>query len=74
MLDIGFYGYWKKVQEEGMEHYNYEALAKTFFLQGASSMLGFLISRGMPPPMLDDLEEAIREGKKKMAGNNIRGE
>ncbi len=65
MLDLAFYGYWKKVQEEGMEHYNYEALAKMFFIQGASSMLGFLISTGMPPPFLDDLEEAIKEAKRR---------
>ncbi len=66
MLDVAFYGYWKKVQEHGMEHYNYEALAKMFFLQGASSMLGLLISTGMPPPFLDDLEDAIRGAKKGM--------
>lgn len=66
MLDIAFYEAFAKMQEQGMEHYNYEALAKTFFLQGASSMLGLLISAGMPPPMLDDLEEAIKEAKRRM--------
>jgi hypothetical protein len=30
------------------------------------SMLGFVISTGMPPPMLDDLEEVIREAKRGM--------
>lgn len=30
------------------------------------SMLGLLISTGMPPPFLDDLEEAIREAKRGM--------
>jgi hypothetical protein len=48
---------------------NNETLAKECYLQGASSMLGLLISTGMPPPFLDDLEEAIwgakrGEGKK----------
>jgi hypothetical protein len=66
MLDIAFYEPYAKVHEQGMEHYNYEALAKMFFLQGVSSKLGLLISAGMPPPMLDDLEEAIRETKKRM--------
>jgi hypothetical protein len=37
-------------------------------------MPGFLRSAGMQPLFLDDLEEAIREGKKGMTGNNIRGE
>jgi uncharacterized paraquat-inducible protein A len=68
MLDIAFYGYWNRVQEQGMEHYNYEALAKMFFLQGASSMLAFLISVGMPEPMLDDVMEAVRGAKKTLSG------
>ncbi len=63
---IAFYEPFAKVQEQGMEHYNYEALAKMFFLQGASSMPGGLISAGMPAPMLDDVEEAIRGAKKGM--------
>ncbi len=61
---IAFYEPFAKVQEQGMEHYNYEALSKMFFLQGASSMLGFLISAGMPAPMLDDVEEARIESKR----------
>ncbi len=55
----------EKVQQ-GMEHYNYEALSKMFFLQGATSMLGLLVSQGMPPPFLDDLGEAIRGAKRRM--------
>ncbi len=47
----------EKVQEQGMEHYNYEALEMTFFLQGASSMPGVRISAGMPEPMMDEGEE-----------------
>jgi hypothetical protein len=43
-----------------------ERLAKEYYLQGASPMLGLLISTGMPPPFLDDLEEAIREAKMRM--------
>ncbi len=34
---------------------NNETLAKERYLQGATSMLGLLISAGMPPPFLDDL-------------------
>ncbi|MFZ3060848.1 MAG: hypothetical protein WA102_14060 [Candidatus Methanoperedens sp.] len=63
---IAFYEPFAKVQEHGMEHYNYEASAKMFFLQGASSMPGVLISTGMPPEFLDEMEEAIREGKRGM--------
>ncbi|MCZ7406081.1 MAG: hypothetical protein O8C67_14290 [Candidatus Methanoperedens sp.] len=54
---IAFYEPFAKVQEHGMEHYNYEASAKMFFLQGATSMLGLLISAGMPPEFLDELAE-----------------
>ncbi len=39
---------------------------RKFFLQGASLMQAFLISAGMPEPMLDDVMEAIREAKKRM--------
>lgn len=59
MLDIAFYGYWNKVQAQGMEHYNYEALSKMFFLQGASSML-------------DDLMVAIRGAKKNFRESEFR--
>ncbi len=64
----------EKEQEQGMELFNHERLAKECYLQGASSMLGLLISAGMPPEFLDELAEGIREGKKGMAGNNNRGE
>ncbi len=50
----------------GMEHYNYEALSKLFFLQGTSSMPGLLISTGMPPEFLDELAEGMRGAKKRM--------
>lgn len=63
---IAFYEPFAKVQEQGIEHYNYEALSKMFFLQGVSSMPGLLVSTGMPPPMLDDVEEAIRGAKRGM--------
>ncbi len=45
---------------------NNEKPAKECYLQGASSMLGLLISTGMPPPFLDDLEEAITRAKRGM--------
>ena len=39
---------------------NDEILVKGCYLQGATSMLGLLISAGMPPWHLDDLEKQIR--------------
>ncbi len=45
---------------------NNETLAKECYLQGASSMLGLLVSQGMPPEFLDEMGEGIREGKKGM--------
>jgi hypothetical protein len=41
---------------------NNKTLAKERYLQGASSMLGLLISQGMPPEFLD----GMGEGKKGM--------
>jgi len=73
MMDITFNIYWEKVQETGIEHFNNEALAREFYIQGASTMLSLLISQGMPPPFLDDLEEAIRGAKRRMAGGRERG-
>jgi hypothetical protein len=43
---------------------NNETRAKERYLQGATSMLGLLISVGMPPPFLDELAEGIREAKR----------
>ncbi|SNQ61192.1 hypothetical protein [Candidatus Methanoperedens nitratireducens] len=40
-----------------------DCAAKELYPKGASSMLGLLISTGMPPSFLDDLEETIREAK-----------
>ena len=65
LLDLTFYGFWKKMQDMEISK---EELAREFYIHGASSMLGFLISMGMPPPFLDDLEEAIREGKRGIKG------
>ncbi len=45
--------------EYGMEHFDNERLAKQSYIRGATSMLGLLISMGMPPPFLDDLEEIV---------------
>ncbi len=44
LMDISFDSYWKKVLEYGIEHFDNETLAKQCYLQGASSMLGLLIS------------------------------
>ncbi len=63
LLDLTFYGFWKKMQDMEISK---EELAREFYIHGASSMLGFLISTGMPPPFLGDLDEAIREGKRGM--------
>lgn len=65
LLDLTFYGFWKKMQDMEISK---EELAREFYIHGASSMLGFLISMGMPPPFLDDLKEAIRKGKRGMKG------
>ncbi len=43
---------------------NNERLAKERCLQGSTSMLGFLVSRGMPPQMLDELAEGMRGAKR----------
>ena len=51
---------------------NNETLAKEGYFQGTSSMLGHLIFAGIPPEFLEEL--GMREAKKKMTGNNIRGE
>lgn len=63
LLDLTFYGFWKKMKDKEISK---EELAREFYIHGASSMLGFLISTGMPPPFLDDLKKAIREGKRGM--------
>jgi len=56
----------EKEQEQGMEHFDNETLAKEFYLQGATSMLGLLVSAGMPPEFLDELAEGLREAKRRM--------
>jgi len=68
LMDIAFDSYWKHVQEYGMEYFDpeNESLARDCYLQGATSMLGLLISAGMPPEFLDELAEGMRgmgEGK-----------
>lgn len=45
---------------------NNERLVKECSLQGATSMLGILVSQGMPPEFLDELAEGMREAKKRM--------
>jgi len=49
---------------------NHETTAKERYLQGASSMLGLLISQGMPPEFLDELEEGMRGAKRRMGKGN----
>lgn len=51
---------------------NNERLPKERYLRGTTSMLGLLIS--VPPEFLDEMGEGMREAKKKMTENNIRGE
>lgn len=43
LMDITFDGYWKKVLEYGIEHFDNERLAKESYLQGAIQALGFLM-------------------------------
>jgi hypothetical protein len=71
MAEVMFQDYWKKVKEPGKEN---EALAKEFFCHGATQTLGFLISGGMPPWHLDEMEGQIRVAREIRAANNIRGE
>jgi len=40
---------------------NNERLAKELCPQGASSMLGLLVSVGMPPEFLEEVGEGMRE-------------
>ncbi len=63
MADVMFQDYWKKVKEP-----ENEALAKEFFYHGATQALGFLITAGMPPWFLDELEKQIRIVKESRKG------
>jgi len=65
-MDITFDSYWKKVLEYGIEHFDDERLAKESYLRGVTSMLGLLVSQGMPPEFLDELAEGIRGAKRGM--------
>ena len=56
----------KVEKEQDMEHFDTETVARDCYLQGATSMLGLLISQGMPPEFLDELAEGMREAKKRM--------
>ena len=44
---------------------NNETLAKECCPQGATSMLGLLVSAGMPPEFLDELAEGMRGAKRR---------
>ncbi|PWB54526.1 MAG: hypothetical protein C3F06_04285 [Candidatus Methanoperedenaceae archaeon] len=68
LLDITFDRDWKQVQELGLERINYEALAKDFYSRGAVSILLLMISQGMPPEFLDQMDEVLREAKKMRVG------
>jgi hypothetical protein len=56
----------KKSPEDIAQHFENESLARDCYLQGATSMLGLLISAGMPPEFLDELAEGIRGAKRRM--------
>ncbi|MBU4075496.1 MAG: hypothetical protein KKI06_02095 [Euryarchaeota archaeon] len=66
LMDLTFDGYWNKVLEYGIEHFDNERLAKQSYLRGATSMLGLLISQGMPPEFLDELADGMRGAKRRM--------
>ena len=68
LLDLTFEEGWKQVQELGLEKINYEALAKEFYNRGAVSILLLMISQGMPPEFLDEMDEVLREAKKMRVG------
>ncbi len=52
--------------DSGVRNSYYERLAKESYLRGATSMLGLLISQGMPPEFLDELAEGMRGAKRRM--------
>jgi hypothetical protein len=68
LMDIAFDSYWKNVQKYDTENFDpeNESFARDCYLQGAVSMLALLISAGMPPEFLDEVEEGMREVKRRM--------
>lgn len=68
LMALTFEEDWKQVQKIGMEKINYEALAKEFYNRGAVSILLLMISQGMPPEFLDEMDEVLREAKKMREG------
>ena len=68
LLDLTYEVDWKQVQKISMEKLNYEALAKEFYKRGAVSILLLMISQGMPPEFLDEMDELLREAKKMRDG------
>jgi len=66
LMDIAFDSYWKHVKEYGVDFDpENESLARDCYLQGAVSMLALLTSAGMPPEFLDEVEEGMREAKRR---------
>lgn len=68
LLDITFEGDWKQVEKFGLEGINYEGLAKDFYTRGAVLILLLMISQGMPPEFLDEIDDVLREAKKMKKG------
>jgi hypothetical protein len=52
-----------KTAEMVMNNFSYEGSTGEFCIHDASSMLGLLISTGMPPEFLDELAEGIKEAR-----------
>jgi hypothetical protein len=59
MMDITFDKYWDTLCKYGVDKIDNKTLSKESYLMGATSMLGLLMSVGMPPDLLDELSKAI---------------
>lgn len=64
MMDITFDSFWETVLEHGVDTIDKKTLSKESYIEGATSMLGLLMSVGMPPDYLDELSRAIMVAKK----------
>ena len=64
MTDVTFDGFWETVLEDGVAEIDKKTLSREGYIEGATSMLGLLISVGMEPYYLDELSRAIMVVKK----------
>ena len=64
MTDVTLDGFWETVLEDGVAEIDKKTLSRESYIEGATSMLGLLISVGMEPYHLDELSRAIMVVKK----------